>query len=249
MDNTEVWKPVVGYEGIYEVSNIGNVRSLDRIDCAGRHLQGCNKSTRVNPSTGYPVVHLCKDGGHKLREVHRLVAEAFIPNPENKREVDHINTVRNDNRVENLKWVTSSENKYNPITNQRMSDWQSDGKSPACGRKIDEKQKRALQEGYAKYVKEHGPPFTNRKHSEETKAKMSIQSSKQWSREEYRDKFAGRSKAGKTPVSQYTLDGEYITTYESANQAAIKTSGYATNIINCCKGKRKNACGYIWKYA
>lgn len=60
---------------------------------------------------GYLIVVLCKDGKHRTRKVHRLVAETYIPNPEGKREVDHIDNNRKNNCIQNLRWVTSAENK------------------------------------------------------------------------------------------------------------------------------------------
>lgn len=122
----EIWKDVVGYEGLYQVSNLGRVRSLDRVvNITGRgtrKLKGKLRKITLD-SKGYPSVSLssgnCVDKGHR---VHRLVCEAFIPNPENKLYVDHINTVRTDNRVENLRWVTFDENMHNPITMKKIKD-------------------------------------------------------------------------------------------------------------------------------
>lgn len=115
----EEWKPIKGFEGLYEVSNQGRVRSLDRIiiDEIGRNrlYKGRIMKPRDN-SKGYHFVGLYKNGVIKTPTVHRLVAEAFIPNPDNKPEIDHLNTNRKDNRVENLMWATSKENNNNPLT-------------------------------------------------------------------------------------------------------------------------------------
>lgn len=109
----EEWRPVVGFEGLYEVSNLGRVRSLDRIVkrvktgqlfCRGQIL----KPLRL--ATGYSRVDLAKNKKHFHKAIHRLVAEAFIPNPEKKPYVNHINGERSDNRVLNLEWADNSDN-------------------------------------------------------------------------------------------------------------------------------------------
>lgn len=103
----EIWKDVPGYSGLYQVSNLGRVVSLKY----GRHiLKSCNDSY------GYPIVVLCNGTKKKTKTVHRLVAMAFVPNPENKPEIDHINTIRDDNRPDNLRWVTRKENANNPLS-------------------------------------------------------------------------------------------------------------------------------------
>lgn len=95
----EVWKPVVGYEGWYEVSNIGRVRRI-----------GGNLMKQHKTQFGYLALTLCKHGKVKGFQVHRLVAMAFVPNPQNKPFVNHLDEVKTNNRAENLEWVTSSEN-------------------------------------------------------------------------------------------------------------------------------------------
>lgn len=105
----EVWKDIDGYEGLYQVSNFGEVKSLERRKIDGRHCrekilkQGENRC-------GYFSCELCKDGTGKRLLTHRMVAQTFIPNPEGKKEVNHINGDKSDNRVENLEWSTRREN-------------------------------------------------------------------------------------------------------------------------------------------
>lgn len=102
---SEVWKPVVGYEGLYEVSNIGRVRSINF------HKSGKAKVMRPSFNTwGYLIVDLRKNNKRHSYTVHRLVALAFIPNPDNLPEINHKNEIKYDNTVENLEWCTR---KYN----------------------------------------------------------------------------------------------------------------------------------------
>lgn len=98
----EIWRDVIGYEGLYQVSNFGRVKSFK------------NNKIKILKSNvgigGYLRVVLCKDFDKKNRFVHVLVAKAFIPNPENKRQVNHIDGNKQNNRVDNLEWNTPAEN-------------------------------------------------------------------------------------------------------------------------------------------
>lgn len=116
----EIWRDIKGYEGIYQVSSEGRIKSLRRVDKSNHIVNEKIKDTIVN-KYGYEMVTLWLNGSCKTLRVHRLVAEAFIPNPENKPCIDHINTIKTDNRVVNLKWASSKENCNNPISKQHLS--------------------------------------------------------------------------------------------------------------------------------
>jgi len=102
----EEWRPVVGYEGWYEVSDRARFR---RIRAGSGATKGKIKKVRVN-KTGYAYVILSRGGKAKNYAVHRLVGLAFLPNPDNKPTINHINGVKTDNAATNLEWCTAQEN-------------------------------------------------------------------------------------------------------------------------------------------
>lgn len=152
MEEKEVWKDVVGYEGLYQVSNFGRVRMTK------------DKRMKVLAENkyGYLVVKMTKDGKVRYPFVHRLVAMAFVDNKENKPCVDHIDTNKYNNNVNNLRWVTPKENVNNPLSKIHQS-------IAAKGRKYSESthlkwsiQRRGIGNG-----------MYGKNHTEESKIKMS----------------------------------------------------------------------------
>ena len=165
MNNIEIWKDIPGYEGLYKVSSLGRVF-------------GEKKKGLLNPfnNRGYLRVTLFKNGVGKHYSIHRLVAVAFIPNPIQLPQINHINENKSDNRVENLEWCDLE---YNVNYGNRR------GKAVQKTRK---------------------------------------------------------------PVLQYTLTGEFVKEWDAARTAEKTLSKSYGKICSVCKGNRKSAYGYIWRY-
>lgn len=129
----EIWKDIEGYEGLYQISNLGNVKSLARVIINKHGKEQTYPEKLLTPDvyvtnySNYLRVTLSKNHNTKRYSVHRLVAEAFIPNPENKTHVNHIDNNAENNFVENLEWCTHSENMLHAQKQGRLFASQSKG--------------------------------------------------------------------------------------------------------------------------
>lgn len=238
----EEWRPVKGFEGQYEVSDWGRIRSVDRVVIDKNGKKYFKRGRLLIPgrtTNGYHTVGLTK----KVRalSLHRLVAETFIPNPDNKPCVDHINTVKTDNRAENLRWVTHSENMLNSLTRKRI--------------KNNGHQKKVYQYDLKGNFLKEFDSITEA--SESVNAQVCqisaccqgrVQSSNgfQWSFEK-KEMGLYENQVVKQ-VYQYTIEGELVGVYVSATEAQRQTGFYRKTISKCCKGERKTYKGYIWSY-
>ena len=220
------WRQIKGFEGLYEVSNLGQVRSLDKYSkCKnGKYNFYKGKIVKVGKDKyGYLQFALSKDKNKKTVKVHRLVAEAFIPNPLNKPQIDHINTNKNNNKVWNLRWVTPKENINNPITLKKHKG----ENNPMFGKHHSEETKKKLSElNKGKYGGVNNP-FYGKKHNEET---IEIIKSKQ--------------------KCKKVLCIETNVIYNSINEAAKETKLNRTLISRCCNGYKypKTVGGYHFKF-
>lgn len=148
MSKQEFWKDIRGYEGLYQVSNYGRVRSLERIIVRSNGRKQIWKERILKPCVvkdGYLQVLFSNDGKKENKRVHQLVADAFLPNPNNNTVVHHKNHNPQDNRVENLIWMSDRNHKgmhikercskrvdqIHPITGEVLRQWES---SMECGR-------------------------------------------------------------------------------------------------------------------
>lgn len=124
---SEVWKDIEGYEGLYQVSNWGRVKRLEGLDSLG-HLRKERIFKSVKNHNGYLYVGLYKDGKCKQHFVHRLVAQAFIHNPDNLPYINHKNEIKDDNNADNLEWCSTAYNCNYGTRNQRIADTKINGK-------------------------------------------------------------------------------------------------------------------------
>ena len=263
MEN-EIWVPITGYEGYYEVSNLGRVKALSRIVKRGCISQPVRE--RILSAGGdahhYPCVQLFKNGKGKRCKVHRLVAEAFIPNPSNAREVDHINTMRNDNRVENLRWVTHKENMCNKNTRKYMSEFVDNNpkvKEKILKTKIKNKTrtspKRIFQystEG--QFIKEwtcaaevEASTGFKRKSIAHYARNKSFGFGYLWANEKTKMQKHTPYAVQNKKIIQMDLNGSIIKEWESIKSA--EESLGIQSISSVLHGKRISAGGYKWKFA
>lgn len=257
-DFVEEWRPVVGFEGLYEVSNTQKVRSVSRCTVGKkgnvRNFKGKILSNTL--SNGY-ICYSLRNGkrGYKCY-LHRLIAEAFIPNPDNKPCIDHINTIRTDNRIENLRWVTYKENYHNSITEEKII--RNAYKSKSCRDKImitrdlkglNKKIYTYNRDGF--FVKEY-----NR--SMDLAEELCVPSSHinnaclygyaikgVLCRYEKVERIIGHKFTNRR-IAQYDLNGNFIREWESIKKACDFYS--VKSIQNACSGKSKTSAGFKWKY-
>lgn len=249
---------IEGYEGLYKITSSGRVISAERYDRFNRRVGGEIKPHLTGSRRDYWFVVLSKDGKGKRFYVHQLVARAFIPNPENKPCVDHIDNDKNNNHVSNLRWVTHLENMNNTITRMRM---------------INES---------AKYISQEGAdnPFSRKvaMYTLDGKLVKVFDSGGQIEREYgirsasisrvcrgerpqthgYFFKFASEPKrkmcsnpGGKNsqkPVVQLDLEGRFVAEYNSISDASKALGIHTSNIGRAASGEYKTCGGYKWQF-
>lgn len=231
----EIWKPIKNYEKFYEVSNLGNVKSKRR-----------NIILKYNINNkGRPYVNLFKNKKAKTRTIHRLVAETFIPNPNNFPEVNHKDENPLNNKVENLEWC---DRKYNINYGTR--------KERIIKKQIKPVLQYDLKGNFIKKwnsIKEAQLFYNTNIISQCCKNKKSYNLVKgfQWKYEEDTKEISEVKQIGiwlKKQINQYDINNNYLKTWESIIEASKSLNIKAQNISSCCRNKAKTAGGYIWKY-
>ena len=267
---SEIWKPVKGYEGSYEVSNLGNVRSVDRYieTKKGKCFRKGRMRKPFISNAGYKIVSLCS----KKYLVHRLVANAFCENPDREKfnVVDHINTDTLDNRAENLRWCDTAGNLANPISRERRLEGLKKSITPEKFEKANITRAANIAKRPYDYIIGKGRNgeslhFRSVKEAAEylgigLNALYNIMNGRDPVRDDFRIWFNGkehllREKKPKKivsypPVIQLDENKKPIRTFKSCSAAAEELGFYTGENIRIAakKGGKAKAYGYHWKF-
>ena len=268
----EIWKDIEGYEGLYQVSNFGNVKSVKRVvkRANSTNLSVKERLLKERPNhKGYKMVSLSKNGKGKFCTIHRLVAKAFIPNPQNLPQVNHKDEDKMNNHADNLEWCT---NKYNinynngaaikrgVKTKREKYDWKE-----VCEKILETKTKNNV---YTRPIPVNqftwdGVFIKRFRSSEQVSRELGIYGTHRvaqglnrhaggyiWLFDEDVDKIKDRvlDKRPEKRIVQYDNNGNFIKTWKNQKEASKYLGLTTASLCACLHGRTKTCGGYIWKY-
>lgn len=209
----EIWRDIKGYEGLYKISNFGRVVSY--------HCNKIKLMSIAQHSSGYKQANLYKDGKHETLLVHRLVAAAFVPNPNNYNEVNHIDENKCNNNADNLEWVSHGDNCRYGTRNARIS-------QNSKGQKRSDEQRAKM--------KESQNLRAERERAEGIRCGRVLKKISQY------DLNGNFIRDFDSLYDACTALGFTL------NKENCYGSSYKWSIYSCCKGFLKTAYGFIWKF-
>lgn len=239
----ETWKDIKGYEGKYQVSNKGRIKSLSR---AIPHLGSFRiiperiMTQHVSSTNGYYMVSLCKDNKYEWMLVHRIVATAFIPNPNNFPYINHKDEIKTHNNVENLEWCTPSYNmNYSNVREKQIDAISKEVEQYDFDGKFIKRYKNCCEAG--KELDVHPSVIRRCCTGEIGSTKGFI-----W---KYTNEVKKRNtKPRLRRVCQYDTNGNMVKLWASIKEAADALGCNCSGIISCCKGRRNKCNNYKWMY-
>ncbi len=248
----EFYKPVVGFEGLYDVSNLGNVRSLYVKKSGEKHSREKKFRVLKKIKSLYLKVTLSKNGKQYQKHIHRLVAEAFIENPDNKEQVNHIDANKYNNNLENLEWVTSKENAQHAsslglLPKTCLGVFGKDHPSSKSVYQIDKHGNVKKWDSASDAVRDVGADSGGISRS--CLGEYDTHKGCVWLFEYDGDfsKIKHRFKPRKKKIIKIGEDGS---TKEYESISLVSKDGFSrSSVINCLKGRYKTSGGYRWEYA
>lgn len=249
----EVWKDVVGYEGRYVVSNLGNVKSLFYCGHSGEHVL-----TLTKHHTGYYVVSLGSSPKKQAR-VHVLVATAFIENPKNKPFVNHIDGNKRNNSVDNLEWVTSKENVQHAIRTGLRDPhnvprkYGSDHYSSKAVYQFDRQgnliRKWGGRSEAARALGCRSCSIGNKVDKPGMTTLGFVWLSSPDNFEKWKNKPPKKKHKNRKKIKQMSTDGAMVKIWDNLEEIEESGQYNIRGVMGCCKHDRKTHAGYIWEYA
>lgn len=251
----EQWAEIHGYDGLYQISNFGRVKSMGN----GLHSYPIAIKKQVLGDVGYPTVGLSKNGVNKTHRTHRLVATAFIPNPFNKIQVNHKKAIKIDNRAWELEWATPKEDSIHAYSIGVLK-----LPSTSFNKGVDNHNSKPVSQydsngvfikNYASQIEAY--QLTKVKNiSLACKGIYKTAGGFQWRFKgdkkgvlKNASKYnTGRYHHNSKPIYQYTIDGVFIKKWENARMAALELCIVVGSIGKAAKGKLNTAGGFKWEF-